>query len=38
MPPVRAATMGRPAWKASWITSGEFSGQSDGTASTSISA
>ena len=38
MPPIRDATTGTPARNASWMTSGLFSGQIDGTTSTSIDA
>ncbi len=35
IPPMRDPTTGTPAMKASWMTSGEFSSQSDGTTRTS---
>ena len=38
MPPIRDATTGIPARNASWMTSGAFSGQIDGTTRTSIDA
>ena len=38
IPPMSLQITGRPKWKASWITSGEFSHQIDGTTTQSMSA